>query len=414
MTTSRSFEHFEKATPFNGDVASDLHLADFSTPIATISGGDMARNIRAMALWCAERGLSLAPHGKTTMAPSIWQQQLDAGAWAITVATPAQLRVAWAAKVPRVIVANELIDPVALRWTYAQLQADPNWQVICWVDSLKGVELMASEHDGHSRPIDVCVEIGSVDARAGTRSQAEARQIAQAVNETPALRLVGVAGYEGVLVHGADPQEIAKVDGYLRRLVEAHLDLLPFYETPDVIISAGGSAYFDRVHSILGAYVGSTDHGHVARVVLRSGVYVVHDDGLYKRISPLGRGEGPDLVSAMNVWARVLSRPQPNLALLDAGRRDLSFDAGMPVAERVHRDGEWLSDELLVDANIFDLNDQHAFMSINPASSITVGDVVRLGVSHPCTTFDKWSTIAVVDDSDSANPRVTDFIRTRF
>jgi D-serine deaminase-like pyridoxal phosphate-dependent protein len=348
------------------------------------------------------------------MAPSIWQQQLDAGAWAITVATPAQLRVAWAAKVPRVIVANELIDPVALRWTYAQLQADPNWQVICWVDSLKGVELMASEHDGHSRPIDVCVEIGSVDARAGTRSQAEARQIAQAVNETPALRLVGVAGYEGVLVHGADPQEIAKVDGYLRRLVEAHLDLLPFYETPDVIISAGGSAYFDRVHSILGAYVGSTDHGHVARVVLRSGVYVVHDDGLYKRISPLGRGEGPDLVSAMNVWARVLSRPQPNLALLDAGRRDLSFDAGMPVAERVHRDGEWLSDELLVDANIFDLNDQHAFMSINPASSITVGDVVRLGVSHPCTTFDKWSTIAVVDDSDSANPRVTDFIRTRF
>jgi D-serine deaminase-like pyridoxal phosphate-dependent protein len=39
-----------------------------------------------------------------------------------------------------------------------------------------------------------------------------------------------------------------------------------------------------------------------------------------------------------------------------------------------------------------------------------VGDVVELGLSHPCTVFDKWPLIPVVD----AQERVVDAIRTVF
>jgi D-serine deaminase-like pyridoxal phosphate-dependent protein len=412
--TIRNDRYPQKADPFVGGIAAgELKLADLSTPIATISRPSMANNISAMAQWCADRGIALSPHGKTTMAPEIWKQQLAAGAWAITVATPAQLRVAQQVGVRRVLVANELIDPVALRWVYAQLTADPEWRVICWVDSVAGVEAMAAQHDGTAPPIDVCIEVGALDGRGGIRASTQAGIIADAVRATPALRLVGVSGYEGVLAHGAEPHELAEVDRYLGDLLEVHLSLLGSYETAEVLVSAGGSAYFDRVQAMLGSHV-DADSRHRTVIIIRPGVYVVHDDGLYREIAPLTRGEGPDLVAAMHVWGRVLSRPQPDLALLDVGRRDISFDVGMPEPQRVQHEGVWRPESALAGASIFDLNDQHAYLKIAPDSPISVGDVVRLGVSHPCTTFDKWSTIPVIDDSDAPNPGVTDFIDTWF
>jgi D-serine deaminase-like pyridoxal phosphate-dependent protein len=412
--TNRNDRFSAKAEPFEGDAApGEFNLADLATPVATISGPRMASNIGAMARWCADRGIALSPHGKTTMAPQIWRQQLAAGAWAITVATPAQLRVARQAGIRRVIVANELLDPMALRWVYAQLSADPDWRVICWVDSVAGVEAMAAQHDGIAPPIDVCIEVGAADGRGGIRAPADARIIATAIRATPALRLVGVAGYEGIVAHGAEPHELADIDRYLDDVVQVHLDLLDLYETTEVLVSAGGSAYFDRVQAVLAPHVG-TVRGHSTTIILRPGVYVVHDDGLYREIAPVSRNEGPVLVAAMHVWGRVLSRPQPDLALLDVGRRDISFDVGMPEPQRVHRGGVWRDDSALAGASIFDLNDQHAYLRIAPESPIAVGDVVRLGVSHPCTTFDKWSTIPVIDDPEDANPRVTDFIDTWF
>ena len=45
------------------------------------------------------------------------------------------------------------------------------------------------------------------------------------------------------------------------------------------------------------------------------------------------------------------------------------------------------------------LNDQHAFLRCPAGSPLAVGDLVGLGISHPCTTFDKWSLISVVNDT---------------
>ncbi|HMI69594.1 MAG TPA: hypothetical protein VK510_06325 [Solirubrobacteraceae bacterium] len=94
-------------------------------------------------------------------------------------------------------------------------------------------------------------------------------------------------------------------------------------------------------------------------------------------------------MAAIEVRASVLSRPQPDRLILDCGRRDVSFDAGLPVVLG--------HDELTVVA----LNDQHAHLQVDGASDLAIGDVVRLGISHPCTTFDRWHVIAVVDDSGS-------------
>ena len=54
---------------------------------------------------------------------------------------------------------------------------------------------------------------------------------------------------------------------------------------------------------------------------------------------------------------------------------------------------------------VVELNDQHAYARIEPGLTIDVGDRVRCGMSHPCTAFDKWRHIPVLDEDDRVDRR---------
>ncbi|WP_262403172.1 amino acid deaminase [Actinomadura sp. CNU-125] len=383
------------------DVRADpLPLDAFGTPLLTLDAAALDHNIAAMAAWTRDAGVDLAPHGKTTMAPALWRRQLDAGAWGITLANLPQLRVARAFGVRRLILANALVDPAGLAWLGAQLDADPGFEFLSWVDSVRTVELMddALRAARTDRPVHVCVELGGPHGRTGVRDDAEARTVAAAVRRAPTLRLAGTGGYEGAFAHDASAESRAAVDAYLRRVADLHRAL--DHETDEPVVTAGGSAYFDQVVDALGDLPG--------RTVLRSGAYVVHDDGFYRGISPFVRGtSGARLRSAMHGWTRVVSRPEPALALVDTGKRDVPFDDGLPVPQLVRGKGAAPVDG----ARITAVNDQHGYLR---DASVEVGDVVRLGLSHPCTALDKWTLIPVVDDADADRPRVVDFVRTWF
>ncbi|MFI0406366.1 amino acid deaminase [Actinomadura sp. 3N508] len=376
-------------------------LDDFGTPLLTLDAGALDHNVLTMARWADVAGVALAPHGKTTMAPQLWRRQLDAGAWGITVANLPQLRVARAFGVRRIMLANSLLDPAGLAWLAAELEEHPEFEFVSWVDSPRSVELMdeALRLARAQRRVDVCVEIGGPHGRTGVRDDGDASALADAVREASTLRLAGLAGYEGALAHDASDEGRGAVDAYLRRMANlfAGLD----YESDEPIVTAGGSSFFDQVADVLG------DAG--GQVVLRSGAYIVHDDGFYREISPFSRGVAGDarLRSAMHGWARVVSRPEPALALLDAGKRDLPFDEGLPVPQLVREKGA----EAVEKASVTAVNDQHAFLV---DSAVEPGDVVRLALSHPCTALDKWTLIPVLNDADAAQPVVIDLVRTWF
>lgn len=362
-------------------VSTEPRLSSFATPLLTIDREAAAGNVAVMADWLVERGLEIAPHGKTTMAPQLWQQLLDGGAWGITLATGWQVQLARSFGVRRIILANELIDPVALRWLGVEL-ADPSFEFACWVDSVDSVELMRAGLAGAARPVDVVVELGSGRTGAGTVEDALA--VAAAVDAAPELRLVGVGGYEGSAGSTRSAADVDAVRAHLDRIVAVH-DALDWQLKP--IVTAGGSAYFDLVAERLGPLVGR------ATVVLRSGAYQLHDEGFYRGITPL-----PGLRSAMHGWARVLSRPEPGLAIVDGGKRDFPYDLDLPTT---------------VHGPLSKLNDQHGYLPVvedGPA----VGDILRLGLSHPCTAFDKWRLIPVVENADADDPRVVDLVRTFF
>lgn len=367
-------------------VAAGPTLSSFSTPLLTLDASAMRHNVDLMAAWALEHGFCLAPHGKTTMAPTLWRQLLDAGAWGLTFATVWQAQVARESGVSRVMLAGEVVDPVALEWVAAALR-DPGFEFLCWVDSTESVELLASslrEH-GAGRPLPVLVELGGRGGRAGARGVAAALAVAATVERTPELQLVGVAGWEGSVAHDRTPAGLDRVRGLLDELVEL-AEVVRWEQQP--IVTAGGSAYFD----IVGEHLARL-RGH-ATLVLRAGAYQVHDEGFYRGISPLARRLRP----AMHGWSRIVSMQDDAVAVLDGGRRDFPYDEGMP----------WTPVGPVVR-----MNDQHSYVQLG-TPDVVVGERLRLGLSHPCTAFDKWRCIPVLADVKSPDPAVTGYVRTLF
>ena len=419
-----------------------LHAAGFTYPLLTLRESALANNIEAMAAYCDRAGVALAPHGKTAMSPELAARQLAHGAWGITVATVGQLRTYRAFGFPRLLLANELVDEAGIAWLAAELAADPGFEAYCYVDSTDGVAILdrvLSHLPGHlparqpaDRRLGVLVEIGHAGGRTGCRTDAQALDVAKAAAATGTLRVAGVAGYEAGYEPGyehstgagSQAAALGLIAAFCRRLRGLAGTLATASSSgassgsgfgDEFIVTAGGSAYFDVVTRELtaGGTAGMT-------VILRSGAYVTHDHGYYGTISPAhrdsrgswdswgswGGADAPVLRPALELWAQVLSRPEPGLALLGAGRRDVGFDKGLPVPLRVVRQGVPTG----VTGEVTELNDQHAYLRLDSETALAPGDLVCLGISHPCTTLDKWRVIPVVSDDG----RVTDAVHAFF
>jgi D-serine deaminase-like pyridoxal phosphate-dependent protein len=380
-----------------------LHAAGFTYPLLTLHEEALRNNAGAMAAYCAAAGVELAPHGKTAMSPELAALQLSHGAWGITVATIGQLRTYRAFGFPRLLLANELVDRAGIAWLAAELAADPGFEAYCYVDSLDGVSILDRVLAAHpaGRPLPVLVEIGHAAGRTGCRTDEAALAVAKAAAATGTLIVAGAAGYEGGIRGATLAETLGLVGSFCRRL-RVLADSMDGADR-EPIVTAGGSAYFDVVAAELAAGDGVT-------AILRSGAYLTHDHGDYQAISPATRGVAgaPALRPAIELWAQVLSRPEPGLALLGAGRRDAGFDSGLPVPLRaVRRDGGRLG----VDGTaVTELNDQHAYLRLPESSALAPGDLVGLGISHPCTTLDKWRMIPVVNSDD----RVVDVVHAFF
>ncbi|SDM95181.1 D-serine deaminase, pyridoxal phosphate-dependent [Streptomyces sp. cf386] len=385
----------------------NLFTGGFATPVLALSAERLEHNLDLMETYAARHGLAFAPHGKTSMAPQLFQRQIEHGAWGITLAVPHQVRVARAYGTRRIFLANELVDAAALRWIAGELAADPDFRLICYVDSVRGVQQMdeALRGAGATRPLDVVVELAAGEgARTGVRTEAECAAVADAVAAVPTLRLVGVAGYEGE-VPQADPE---RVHAWLRRLVAlaAEFDKAGrFAGLDEVVVSAGGSAWFDAVADV---FAEIPELSLPVLKLLRSGAYVSHDDGHYRKLTPFNRvPEEGALEPAFRLWAQVVSRPSPDQAFLNAGKRDAAYDLDLPFAQVVRRDG---AERAATGISVTGLSDQHAWLRTTGEADLEVGDWVGLGLSHPCTSFDKWQLIPVAE----ADGTVVDYIRTFF
>ncbi len=343
-------------------------LEDLLMPVLLARRSSLEGNVAAMAAYCRAQGVLLAPHAKTHMAPRLLEMQAAAGAWAFTAATPVQLRLLREWGVARVVYANQIVEPLVAQW----LREQEGFEVWCLVDSMQSVEAV------RGLDVQLLVELGIPGGRTGCRTVDEAERVADAASD----RLRGVECFEGIVT------DTGVIDALLDRC-EALRDRLGLD-----LVSAGGSAYFDRVLARFGGRDG-------LQVVLRSGCYVTQDGGFYDRVSPLRE----TLQNALELWGAVLSVPEPGFAVASFGKRDCGFDMGFPIPVARWRRGEGRAP---LTGEVVALSDQHAHLRVD--GDLRPGDLLCAHVSHPCTTLDKWRLVPVIDDEY----RVVDGLLTHF
>ncbi|MFJ3468224.1 amino acid deaminase [Pseudomonas sp. NPDC090203] len=375
----------------------DHLVRDVSLPALVIHDKALQHNIRWMQKFVSDSGAELAPHGKTSMVPALFQRQLQQGAWGITLATATQTRAAYAHGVRRVLMANQLVGAPNMA-IIAQMLADTQFDFHCMVDHPDNVKALGEFFASKGVQLNVMIEYGVVGGRCGCRTEQEVMDLADAIAAQPALKLTGIEGYEGV-IHG--DKAIAGIRAFAASLVRLAVTLQDkgAFALDRPIVTASGSAWYDLIaeefdkQQVRERFLG----------VLRPGSYVVHDHGIYKeaqccvldRRQDLSEGLQP----AMEVWAHVQSMPEPGFAVIALGKRDVAFDAGMPNPIKRYKAGvvPAVGDDVSA-CKVTAVMDQHAFMTVAPGCDLKVGDIISFGTSHPCLTFDKWRTGCLVGD----------------
>lgn len=402
---------------------------DWPLPSATLKRAALAHNLGWMQQLVNRAGVDLAPHGKTTLSPELFQMQLAQGAWGLTFASVAQLAFGVAAGVQRAIIANQVLLAHDLTWLAKLRQAHTALQAPFLIDSIEQLAAIEShwarippENQRTVPPFDVLIELGLPSGRTGCRTLEQALVLAHAAHASPAVRLVGVECYEGLWAKGDHAADATLVNGLLQTvhaLTHACDAAGLFADTPEVLVTSGGSAVYDLVADRLKPTLSKPVRG-----LLRSGCYITHDDGFYKRLGHLAcerltqtvpAHEWPDcgsgLRAALEVWCVVQSRPEPHLAILNAGKRDLSFDMGAPVPVRWCPAGLRTPEAAPPEWRVVQLNDQHAYLDTGSSGAaspqLVPGDRVALGISHPCTTFDKWTWMPLVSDTGDVTGAIT-------
>lgn len=369
---------------------------DVCLPAAVIKKGALENNIAWMQRYADTRGVSLAPHGKTTMTPWIFQQQQKAGAWAVGVGSAWQASIAIVSGVKRVLMVNQLVGKANMQLIAKLKKEYQGVDFLCCVDSIANARTLSSFFSEQNQPLDILIELGVSGGRCGCRTTEQALILAEEIAVLPGLRLRGLELYEGVL-HGDNPRP--KVEMLLRNAATLACQL-EHYVDGEFILTGAGSVWYDVVCNVWLA----EKKPERCRIVIRPGCYITHDNGIYQEAQDELKARdkvacelGSDLVSALELIAMVQSVPESGRAIVNFGKRDSAFDAGLPQPVAHYRQGKALPLST-ASINTTGIMDQHAMLKLEHGADVQVGDILVFSTSHPCLTFDKWKALLLVDE----------------
>ena len=362
----------------------NLFTANFQFPIMVIKESAVKNNIAQMMSFCNLVDAELAPHVKTTMSPQLAQMQVAAGATALTIANFWQASIFLKHGFKNLIIANEVLDPTAIK-EIAKINKQKQAEIIFYVDSILALEII-QKHTPVEGEQNLFIEIGTENGRGGVRELSLVEQIAQRISADKRLNLIGVTGFEGAVPDAARGRRgEKKISKFCQKIVAAAELAYPYKSDQPFVISAGGSAYFDIVARELNKFE------KPRRLLLRSGGYITHDHKYYEEIYPFASTDR-SFQPAIEVWAQVISKPEKDFGVLNLGKRDIGNDLHNPIPIKSY-DGQVKSFSAVIEK----LNDQHGYL--RGRQEFSLAQLIGLGISHPCTTFDKWGLIPLVNDN---------------
>ncbi|RJX73851.1 amino acid deaminase [Vibrio sinensis] len=390
----------------------NLSKEEVSLPCATLKMSAVDNNIAWMQRFAKQTNVLLCPHIKTSLTPAIISKQIEAGAWGVTVATIQQAFVAKACKAKNIILANQLVGKSNFDLALTLID-DNECQLLVCIDSISNASALNDFFQANNMSLNVLVEIGVNGGRCGVRNKDELGTLISFIRSCSNLSLQGIEFYEGVIHSENEVNEIREFLFYIEEMANQYLDS-SIFDTCQPIITGAGSAFYDLVVEMFSSLPAAYQK------IIRPGCYVSHDTGIYDRAQKNLRTRlldsnsisceiSGDLISAIEIWAYVQSRPEQNKLIINIGKRDVAFDSDLPKLERAFRFGQPLdiSFNNIVATSVMD---QHMFLDVPIDCTLEVGDIVVFSTSHPCITFDKWRYITIIDDHDN----VIGWMKTEF
>jgi len=387
----------------------NLLREDLSLPTAVLYKEKLLHNLHWMQQFITAYGVKLAPHGKTTMAPKLFDLQLKGGAWGITLATAHQVSVAYQHGVRRVLMANQLVGKQNMA-IISRLLEDETFEFYCLVDSAEQVEQLGKFFSAKGQRLQVLIELGVEGGRTGVRDVEQMQSVLTALEAwREQLVLCGIEVYEGVL------KDEASIRNFLQRAVDITRKLMleKRFDSQRILLSGAGSAWYDVVADVFS----KAELGDLVDVVLRPGCYLTHDVGIYREAqqqilkrNPIAKQMHSSLQPALQLWAYVQSVPEKDRAIVALGKRDAAFDAGLPTPVLRYRPDAAAPVAVPSAWQLTKMMDQHAYLQIAEGDDIRVGDMIGFDISHPCLTFDKWRAMPVLN----GEYEVVDVVQTFF
>ena len=400
---------------------------DLMLPALIIRDPYLHNNLTTMRRFADHHGVSLAPHGKSSFSPQLYREQIDiGGAWGISAATVQQATLVAEAGAPNILIVNEVVGRANIEQLVALRHGHPDKRFYSLVDSEGALEQLATHGVPHLKSgerFQILLEVGFPGGRAGVRTLEQGLEVLAAIDRRKdRFELVGVECYEGLVTREDDAATVREVD----RLLDLTADLYrrardsgAFAGRSEGILSAGGSAFYDRVIERFRL----AQFGPDTRIVLRGGSCLTYDHGYYDHyLEMLDARGGLDMpegrlparttfTPALELWAAVVTLQDEGIAVINMGIRDLPYDLGYPKPLRHYRDGSLLQGLGKGEGpyKVVNSNDQHCYLTYPDGADIKVGDLIAFGISHPCTAFDKWSVVYRVDEDFTVTGAVKTF-----
>jgi D-serine deaminase-like pyridoxal phosphate-dependent protein len=294
-------------------VISCMRYSEYETPVLLLDVDALDRNIARMGEYFHGKKAALRPHVKVHKSPWLAQKQIAAGAKGITCAKVSEAEVMAAGGIDDVMIANEIVGDDKVR-RLARLARTA--KVTVAIDDLENARQISSFAALEGSKINVLVDLNLSGAlsgildRTGVPSEKEAITLAREVSKLPNLQFSGVIGYEGSLSAFADPQ--SKVEGGKRALglLVRTADAISASGLMVDVVSCGGTISYRTAAE----FPGVTE--------VQAGGYVFMDLG-YRR-------SGIDFETSLTLLTRVVSRPRPDKAIIDAGFKAISAETGLP------------------------------------------------------------------------------------
>jgi D-serine deaminase-like pyridoxal phosphate-dependent protein len=338
-----------------------MPFAEIDTPSLLLDADALESNLQHLSAFFANRHCKLRPHFKSHKCTTIACMQMKAGAIGITCAKLGEAEVLADAGIRNILVANQIVGPLKIRRLIELCRrADP----MVLVDSPDNVKMLSEYVTAAGINLGVLVEVDVGMARCGVAPGRPALELARLVAASPGLKFHGLHGYEGHCVDlreetdrvGQTLQSLEKIVGTRRLLEQSGLKVN--------IVTGGGT----------GTYTINGDYDGVDEV--QAGSYAAMD-WFYRDIRP-------EFKQAMSVLVTVVSQPQPDLIVIDVGRKGIGAEWGPPQVKN------------LPGAEVVSYSsEEHMKIKVPRDCALQIGHRIEVIPSHGCTTSNLYPEFIV-------------------